>query len=184
MDNYTLESFINYCDDMMIAEEGVFDNVFHKKTLAQVKQKLKEGETKFTCELDLNGETIPCNVDVSRFTGKIFPVMTILNSIRYLLNSGRYIKRAINYKYFDKTGMPWSKKGDRVKDMKYQWKSIDLVCERRNELVVDGTLYIENIGKTINYSEIKSLVDKFIADDEKAAANAQGFAAGYAAGSM
>ena len=31
MNIYTLENFINYCDDMMIAEEGFFKNYIKRK---------------------------------------------------------------------------------------------------------------------------------------------------------
>lgn len=171
--------FIAYCDSMMIAtEKGL--NIFHNETLAEVKQKIKAGETKFTCNCNIDGRNVPCNIDITNFKGSLFKTSTILGRIRYLLNNGRYIKRALNYKYFDKTGMAWSKNGDRIKDMKYYWKGFDLKVGKRNEVEVGGVLHFENIGKDINYQEISPLVEKFIARDTVTTSYMMGAVGGFA----
>lgn len=127
-----------------------------------MKQKIKAGETKFTCNLNIDGRNVPLAVDITDYKGKHFKYTIVANEIRDLLQWKSFIKEALNQKYFDKTGMPWSKNGDRVIDMKYYWKSLKITVNRRNLVEVDGVLYFENINKNIPYNQIRPIVEKIL----------------------
>ena len=171
-ENFSVEAFVDYCDDMMIAEEGLLDKIYHNDKLSEIKAKLKAGEKKFTCNMNFDGRNVPCTVDISKYTGTFFKSTILLGKLRSILNSKKYIQEALNYQYYDKTGSIFSKKGDRIKDMKYYWTEMSLSCDRRGNPYIGGKIYFENKKKEINYDEIRSLVEQYIKDAEIAAANA------------
>ena len=175
----SMESFIEYCDKMMIANEK-FSDIFKDKELEEINQRIKNGETAFKCTCNIDGHDVLCAVDISNYKKKNRFTGTIMRGwIRSLVNNKKYIQKALNQKFMDTTGMFWSKKGDRVKDMSYYWKEIRLTVGKRDAIEVDGTLHFENIGRDVKYGEIRSLVDKYIADMERNTAIAAGVVTGY-----